>query len=113
MTFDAGEKESLVRQAQRMGIRQPLASASGLALREGDVSEGPQAEHPVVEQGPGGDPEAGTRRGPAIPDPDLEPAAQVCAGAADGGLREGREGRSQQHSARRLFAKNAIIGLST
>jgi len=28
-------------------------------------------------KGPGGDPEAGTRRGPAVSDADLQPAAQV------------------------------------
>ena len=34
-----------------------------LPLREGHVPQGPAAEHPAVEQGPGGDPEAGARGG--------------------------------------------------
>src|SRR5687767_2529616 len=57
-----------------------------LALREGHVPQGPTAEYPALEQGPGGNPEASTRRGLAVSDADLEPAAQVRVRAAQGSL---------------------------
>src|SRR5688572_30304395 len=58
--------------------RQPEARAYPVhSLREGHVSQGPSFKHPDLEQGPGGDPEAGTRRGLAVPDADFEPAPQV------------------------------------
>jgi hypothetical protein len=56
------------------------------------VPQGPAAEHPAVEQGPGGDSEAGARRGVAVSDVDREPVAQVRDGAAQRNLRSGFRG---------------------
>jgi hypothetical protein len=47
------------------------------SLRQGDIPQRSEAEHPAVEQGPGGDSQAGARRGVAVSDVDREPAAQV------------------------------------
>jgi hypothetical protein len=49
----------------------PAASASELAIpatAQGHVPQGPPAEHPAFEQGPGGDSEASARRGLAVSD---------------------------------------------
>src|SRR6266851_1412248 len=56
--------------------RQPRADAL-LALCQGHVPQGSSAEHSFVEQGPGGDPEAGARGRAPLPNADREPAAQV------------------------------------
>src|SRR5918996_4684467 len=61
-----------------------------LAIRQGDVPQGPAAEHPPVEQGSGGDSEASARRGVAVSDVDREFATQVRDWAAQRDLRSGR-----------------------
>lgn len=87
MKMDADEKELLGR-AGRVEVRQGRqARADSLhALRQGYVPKRPAAEHPALEQGPGGDSEASARRGVAVSDIDREPAAQVCVRAAQRGL---------------------------
>jgi hypothetical protein len=77
--LDADEKELSAKGGKRERAR-------SLSLREGNVSQGPTAEHPAVEQGPGGDPEASPGGGLALPDADLEPAAQVRVGTAQRGV---------------------------
>src|SRR5215831_5573012 len=47
------------------------------AVRQGDLPQGPATEHPPVEQGPGGDPEARAGGGAAVSDAHLESAPQV------------------------------------
>src|SRR5258706_943340 len=46
-------------------------------LRQSDVPQGSPVEYPPVEQGSGGDPEAGARRGLAVSNADRQPASQV------------------------------------
>src|SRR5437867_9799469 len=72
--------------------RRQARANSVLPLRQGHVPQGPAAEHPAVEQGPGGDSEAGARRGVAVSDVDREPAAQVRDRAAQRNLRSGFRG---------------------
>ena len=92
MKIDADEKELL-----ESVERGEWKSAGGgkrertryLSLRKGDVPERPAAEHPAVEQGPGGDSEAGARGGLAVSDADREPAAQVRGRAPQRDLRSG------------------------
>ena len=55
-------------------------------LRQGDASQGSSAKHPAIEQGLGGDPEAGARGGTSVPDLDLQLAAQVRSGTTQGDL---------------------------
>ena len=78
MKMDADEKELL-----ESVERGEWKSAKGgkrkrtqvLALRQGDVPKGSTAEHPALEQRPGGDSEAGARGGPSVPNSDLKPVA--------------------------------------
>jgi hypothetical protein len=50
------------------------------------VLEGSTTEYQALEQGPGGNSETGARGGLAVPDADLQPAAQVRVRTAEGGL---------------------------
>ena len=88
MKIDADEKELLdsVERGEWKSAGAASASEPVLPLREGHVPQGPAAEHPAVEQGPGGDPEARARGGPALPDADLQPAAQVRVRTAQGSV---------------------------
>jgi hypothetical protein len=79
MKLDADEKELL-----ESFERGEWKSASGgkrertrYALWQGHVPQRSSAEYSSVEQGLGGDPEAGSRRGFALSDADRQPAAQV------------------------------------
>src|SRR5712691_5939179 len=59
-------------------LRWRQARADSLrSLCQGDVPEGSSAEYSSLEQGPGGDSEAGSRRRLAVSDADRQPAAQV------------------------------------
>ena len=89
MKIDADEKELLesVERGEWEVCQGWQARADSLhALRQGHVPKRQAAEHPTLEQGPGGDPEARTRRRPTLPDVDLEPATQVRLGASQGTL---------------------------
>src|SRR4029450_8938898 len=59
------------------------------SLREGHVPQGPPVEHSAVEQGLGGDSEAGARGRVALSDADLEPAAQVRVWPLERGVTRG------------------------
>ena len=99
MKLDADEKDLLNSvergewKAAKGGKRRARAV---FPLRKGYVPQGPAAEHPTIEQGPGSDPEAGTRGGPTVSNADLEPAAQVRLRPAQGALIS----RSSLHSIR-------------
>ena len=95
MKLDADEKElleSVERGEWKSAERRQARARSVLPLREGHVPQGPAAEHPALEQGPGGDPEARARGGLAVSDADREPAAQVRVRAAQGDLTSGLRG---------------------
>ena len=79
MKMDADGKELLDSVERGMEVCQGWQARARpvLALCKGHVPEGPQVEHPAVEQGPGGDSEAGAGGRIALPDTDRTPAAQV------------------------------------
>lgn len=62
MKLDPDEKELLesVERGEWKSAGAGKGAHSVRALRQGDVPEGPQAEHPALKKGPGGDSEAGT-----------------------------------------------------
>ena len=71
MKRDADEKELLdsVERGEWKSAKGGRREGARLfPLREGHVPQGPATEHPAVEQGPGGDPEARAGRGPALSD---------------------------------------------
>ena len=89
MKMDADEKE-LLDSVERgewktaKGGKRERARYSRYA--KATFRKGPAAEHPAVQQGPGGYPEACAGRRPAVPDADLELAAQVCNRTPQGGV---------------------------
>ena len=87
MKMDADERGVAgVRRAGRMEVSQgwQARACPVLPLREGHVPQGPAAEHPVVEQGPGSNSEAGTGGGTSVPDLDRQRVAQVRGGTTQG-----------------------------
>jgi hypothetical protein len=78
MKFDADEKE-LLESVERgewksaRGGKRERARYSRYAISH--IPQGSATEHPTLEQGPGGDPEARARGGVAVSDADLKPAA--------------------------------------
>src|SRR5262245_250410 len=93
MKMDADEK-ALLESVERgewkaaKGIKRARGRYS--PLREGHVPQGAAAEHPAVQQGLGGNSEAGAGGGLAVSDADLKPAAQVRIRPPQGGLKRGR-----------------------
>ena len=80
MKIDADEKELLesVERGEWKSARRRQARANSVSrYAKATFPQGPAAEHPAVEQGPGGDSEAGARAGVAVSDVDRQPAAQV------------------------------------
>jgi hypothetical protein len=75
----------------RVEVRRRQARTNALlALCEGYVPQGSSVEYSSVEQGPRSDPEASARGRPAVPDADLEPAAQVRVRPPQRGLSQAR-----------------------
>src|ERR1035441_6722985 len=60
----------------REGGRGPLQPVC-----QGNISQRPAPQHPHLEQGPGGDPEAGAGGGPPLSNPDHQPTAQLLPGS--------------------------------
>ena len=88
MKMEADEKELLdsVERGEWKSAKGGKRERPVFPLREGYVPQGSAAEHSALEQGPGGDPEAGACRGAAVSDPDLESAPQVRFWPAQRGL---------------------------
>ena len=89
MKMDADEKElleSVERGEWKSANRRQARAGSLRSLRQGHVPEGSPAEHPAVEQGSGGNPEAGARGRVAVSDIDSSLLHRVRGRPAQGGV---------------------------
>jgi hypothetical protein len=88
MKLDADEKELLesVEQGEWKSAGGGKRERTRYSHAKATFPQGSAVEHPALEQGPGGDPEAGARGRPAVPDAHLKPLAQVRVGTAQRGV---------------------------